>query len=231
MNTQDSVSTTPDNNLKPVPTKREKLRNMVTAAFLLAIIAVLSATPIGYVRLPGLPELTIIHVPVIIGSILLGPVYGAFLGFAFGVSSFLNATFAPGVLSFAFTPFYSVGDLSGNGWSLFIAFIPRILVGITPWLVYAGLRKVFRFKGIETASIAVAGVIGSLTNTVFVLGFIGLFFTKEIASLMGSAVDMLFKVIMGIVATNGVPEAILAGIVTTAVCKAALVVRRRYSQA
>ena len=227
MNTSTPI---PSSGTTPLPSPNErkiKTRDMVTVSLLLAIIAVLSVTPLGFVRLPLLPELTIIHVPVIIGSILLGPAYGAFLGFSFGLSSFLNATFAPGVLSFAFSPFYSVGELSGNAWSLFIAFVPRILVGITPWLVYRGLRKVFRFKGNETFSLAVAGVAGSLTNTILVLGFIAIFFTGELATLMGAPVQMLFKVIMGVVGTNGVPEAILAGIVTVAVCKAAFVIGRR----
>ncbi|MHB8962631.1 MAG: ECF transporter S component [Saccharofermentanales bacterium] len=227
MNTPETISTTTNDNFQTTSRRRIKTRDMVTVSFLLAIIAVLSVTPLGFVRLPLLPELTIIHVPVIIGSILLGPIYGAFLGFAFGLSSLLNATFAPGVLSFAFSPFYSVGELSGNGWSIFIAFVPRILVGITPWLVYKGLRKVLKFKGTETFSLAVAGVAGSLTNTIFVLGFIGLFFTGELASLMGAPASMLFKIIMGVVATNGVPEAVLAGVVTVAVCKAAFVIGRR----
>ncbi|MDD4717731.1 MAG: ECF transporter S component, partial [Eubacteriales bacterium] len=78
---------------RPVPTSGNKssdqIRKLVTAAFLLAIIIIMAVTPLGFLRL-GITALTIIHLPVIIGSVLLGPAYGAFLGFAFGVSSVLN---------------------------------------------------------------------------------------------------------------------------------------------
>lgn len=202
-------------------------KDLVTAAFLLAVIILLSLTPLGFVRLPLLPELTILHVPVIIGSILLGLKYGAFLGFAFGMSSFLNATFAPGLISFAFSPYYSVGDIHGNAWSLVVAFLPRILVGITPWLAYKGLGRLLKFKGSDSISLAVSGVVGSLTNTIIVLGLIGIFFTKEFSTLMGTTSGLLFKGILGIVATNGIPEAILAGVITVAVCKAVLISQKR----
>lgn len=205
-------------------------KDLVTAAFLLAVIILLSVTPLGFVRLPLLPEMTILHVPVIIGSILLGPKYGAILGFSFGMSSFLNATFAPGLISFAFSPYYSVGEIHGNAWSLAVAFIPRILVGITPWLAYKGLTCLLKFKGKESISLTIAGVAGSLTNTVFVLGFIGIFFTKEFSTLMGTTSGLLFKGILGIVVTNGVPEAILAGIITVAVCKAVMVSQKRFTK-
>ena len=45
-----------------------------------------------------------LHVPVIIGSILLGPKKGAFLGGMFGLASLLKNTLVPGLSSFVFTP-------------------------------------------------------------------------------------------------------------------------------
>ena len=43
-------------------------------------------TPFGYIPL-GFMNATIIHVPVIIGAIILGPKYGGFLGLVFGITS------------------------------------------------------------------------------------------------------------------------------------------------
>ena len=75
----------------------------------------------------------IVHIPVIIGSLLLGPKKGAILGALFGLTSFLNNSFvSPNATSFVFTPLYSVGDFQGNAWSLVICFLPRILVGVVP---------------------------------------------------------------------------------------------------
>ena len=68
---------------------------------------------LGYIPL-GFTRATIIHIPVIIGSIILGPKYGAFLGFIFGLTSLVNNTFNPTVTSFVFTPFYSLGTYVGN---------------------------------------------------------------------------------------------------------------------
>ena len=69
-------------------------RKMVLSALLGGIIVLLNFTPIGYIQLPII-KATIIHVPVIIGSILLGPKIGAGLGVVFGLTSLYNNTFAP----------------------------------------------------------------------------------------------------------------------------------------
>lgn len=271
-----------NNNSLPKSGKKSsvQIRELVSAALLLAIIIVMSTTPLGFIRL-GVTALTIIHVPVIIGSIILGPKYGAFLGFAFGMASMLNATFAPDATSFAFSPFYSVGELEGNAWSLVIAFVPRILTGIVPYFAFLGFKKLlsmkyaqlisyiiiilafvalsvyklvelnrdtttplvfdfliyvsmllyvtgeaiskrFKFKSKETMPFVVAGVLGSLTNTVFVLGFMWLFFGQALAGVVGTSIDLLYRFIFTIIATNGFPEAIFAGVVTVAVCKAVM---------
>ncbi len=214
-------------NLNDSVTKsRIKVRDLVSAAFLMAVIILFAFTPLGFIRI-GLTALTIIHIPVIVGSILLGPRYGAFLGFVFGMTSLLNATFLPDASSFAFSPFYSVGAFQGNAWSLVVCFVPRILVGIVPFLVFKGLSKLLRFKGNEVVSLAVSGVAGALTNTIFVLGFIYLFFAGDFSKLVGTTVDLFYKFLFALIATNGIPEAILAGIIVTAVCKAVLVSQKR----
>ena len=56
-----------------------KTRSLVLAAVFIAIIVIMAFTPFGYIPL-GFMNATIIHIPVIIGAIILGPKYGGFLG-------------------------------------------------------------------------------------------------------------------------------------------------------
>jgi len=199
--------------------KNVKTNDLVKLSFFVAIIVLLAATPfLGYIPL-GFTRATIIHIPVIIGSILLGPFYGAFLGFVFGLTSLINNTFNPTVTSFVFTPFYSIGTSSGNFWSLVICFVPRILVGVVPYYIYKGMKKV---KNNDVLALSVAGVGGSLTNTLLVMNGIYLFFGQNYAQAKNVAFSTLYGVILTVIGINGIPEAIVAGILTAAICKVLL---------
>ena len=86
-------------------TKIEKdTRWKVTVALMMAVIAVLANTPLGMIQLPII-KATTVHIPVIIGAIVLGPLAGAILGATFGICSLISNTMAPTLLSFAFSPF------------------------------------------------------------------------------------------------------------------------------
>ena len=111
---------------------RRQIRSMVQTAIFGAIIVIMAFTPfLGYIPL-GFTRATIIHIPVILASLLLGPKQGAGLGFLFGLTSFINNTMNPTVASFVFTPFYNLGEFSGGIGSSLICFVPRILVGVVP---------------------------------------------------------------------------------------------------
>lgn len=201
----------------------EKVLSMVQLAFFSAIIILMALVPfLGYIPL-GVTRATIIHVPVIIGSILLGPKKGAFLGALFGLTSLLANTFNPTVTSFVFSPFYSIGDVHGNFWSLVICFLPRILVGIVPYYVFKGFRRLMKKPGVDEAvSLMFAGLAGSLTNTILVMNMIFLFFRDGYAAAKNIAAETLYSVILGVIGMNGIPEAIVAAVLTLAVCKALL---------
>ncbi|MGV8905875.1 MAG: ECF transporter S component [Acetobacterium sp.] len=197
--------------------KNAKTSDLVKVSLFVAIIVFMAVTPfLGYIPL-GFTRATIIHIPVIIGSILLGPRYGGFLGFVFGLTSLINNTFNPTVTSFVFTPFYSLGSYSGNFWSLVIVFLPRILVGITPYYIYKGMKKV---NNNDTLALGIAGIGGSLTNTLLVMNFIYLFFGRSYAQVKEVSFTGLYSVILTVIGINGIPEAIVAGILTAAICKA-----------
>lgn len=206
--------------------KQDKVKNQVILALFTAIILLLAFTPFGLIDLPII-KATILHVPVIIGSIVLGPKKGAFLGFVFGLSSIIKNTTAPSLLSFAFSPFIPLPGLGeGSVLSLIICFIPRILVGVTPYFTVKGIEFITeklmgkKNRAIRSAATTVGAVIGAFTNTVLVMGMIYLFFKEPYASANNIPVDTVLSVILGIVGTNGVPEAIVAAVITTPVCLA-----------
>ena len=203
-------------------------KSMVLTAIFAAIIIVMSFVPnLGYINLV-IMKATLIHIPVIIGSILLGPKQGAILGFVFGLSSLLNASFNPTPASFAFSPFYQLGDIGGNAWSLVICFIPRILVGIVPYFVFHGIMGLFKKKrSVELPSLAIAGLTGSLTNTLLVMNLIYVFFIEEYMAIQPVGAKSGYALILGIILGNGIPEAIVAAVVTALVCKVMLHIHLR----
>ncbi len=203
-----------------------KTQQMVLTAALAAIIVIMANVPfLGYINL-GVVSATTIHIPVIIGAILLGPKAGALLGGVFGFTSFWKATFQPNLTSFCFSPFYSLGEFQGNFWSLVVCFVPRILIGVTAYYTFCGLMKVLKGKNKEKEknkakemlALPVAGVVGSMTNTILVMGFIYLFFGEQYAQASEIA-GSLIMAIGAIVVVNGIPEAIACGILVTIIAK------------
>ncbi len=205
-----------------------KYRDFVLLALFTAIVFVLGLTPLGMVPL-GLIKATTLHIPVIIGCLLLGPRYGAVLGAMFGLVSFLSNTMSPAVLSFAFTPLVPVpGTPNGSSLSLVICFVPRILVGVVPWFVYRGLQKLMKesSRG-EILSMAIAGASGAILNTGLVMSLIYFLFRDAYASVNGIPVEAVAGVVLGVVGTNGVAETALAAVLTPAIGKILLSLKRR----
>lgn len=194
-------------------------RNLVLTALFAAIIVILNFTPIGYIQLP-IVKATIIHVPVIIGSIILGPKIGAFLGFIFGLTSLYNNTFTPTALSFAFSPAIALPGADRGSWAaLLVAFVPRILVGITPYFTYKLFNKILKDK-YRMVSLGIGGIIGSMTNTILVLNFIYFLFRDAYASIKSLAAGTIYKAILALTLANGIPEAIVAAVISALVCRA-----------
>lgn len=195
---------------------RKQVLFLCQFAILLAIEIIVCFTPLGTLPSLGLLSATLSHVPVIIAAVILGTKAGTLMGFAFGMCSFIYWTFvAPGAFSFLYTPFYSLGEYQGNFGSLLICFVPRILIGIVTALVMKGLTKVIRN---EFAAAAVAGVAGTLTNTLLVLGGIYVFFGNEYyAMAVTDSSQTLLSFLGTVVLTNGLPEAVIGGIAASAI--------------
>jgi len=195
---------------------KEMLKELVLTSLFAAIIIIMAFTPLGYIPL-GFINATIIQIPVIIGALFCGPKKGALLGFLFGLTSFLKNTFMPATASaFVFSPVLAANLFGAKGaiFSTFICFVPRILVGVLPYFVYIGLRKVSKFK---TVNFAVSGVLGAFVNTFLVMGSIYILYKDAYAVAQGVDPSAILGVIGGIISFNGVIEAILSGFIVSAV--------------
>lgn len=192
------------------------LKELVLTSLFAAIIIIMAFTPLGYIPL-GFINATIIQIPVIIGSLFCGPKRGAFLGFLFGFTSFLKNTIMPATASaFVFSPVLAGSLFGAKGvvLSTFICFVPRILVGVVPYFAYIGLKKLIKLK---TVNFAIAGVLGAFTNTLLVMGSIFLLYKDSYAKALNIDPSAVAGVIGGIISFNGVVEAIVSGIIVSAV--------------
>lgn len=115
-------------------TKKHDTSWMVSVALMAAIVIVLANTPLGMIQLPII-KATTVHIPVILGAILLGPATGAILGGVFGICSLISNTMAPTLLSFAFSLFMSTTGIPGAIKAVWISVGCRILIGVAAgWL-------------------------------------------------------------------------------------------------
>ena len=203
-------------------TQNPGVREMVQTAVFAAVILIMAFTPfLGYIPL-GFTRVTTIHIPVILGSLMLGPGRGAVLGGVFGLTSFINNTVNPTATSFVFSPFYSLGEFSGGPASLLICFGPRILIGVVPYYILKLARKCSKKGKTPGAGLVLAGIGGSLTNTLLVMNLIFVFFRRAYAAANEVTVQAVYGFILTVIGTNGVPEAIVAGVLTLALGKVLL---------
>jgi uncharacterized membrane protein len=77
-------------------------------------------------------------------------------------------------------------------------------------------------KGLQVVSLAVTGFLGSMVNTISVMGSIYLLFARQYAEAKAVAVTAVWGLIMGTVTTAGIPEAIAAAVIVAVVAKVLL---------
>ena len=194
-----------------------------------AIIAILSTTFLGFIPVPGLGSATTLHIPVIVASLLLGPKYGAIVGFMFGFASVIRTTMIPVLSSFVFSPFVPVpGSDRGSMLSLIVAFVPRIILGILPWFLYKGVSKLTS-EHFMIINLAVTGIISTVMHTLMVMHLWYFLFRQPWAYARGQLVIEMYAVVLGIIGSVGIAEAIVAGVLVPAICFALYIVLRRSS--
>ena len=168
-------------------TKKHDTRWLVSVALMAAIIIVLANTPLGMIQLPII-KATTVHIPVIIGAILLGPSAGAMLGAVFGVCSLISNTMAPTLLSFAFSPFMSTTGIPGALKAIWISVGCRVLIGVVAGWLWNFLQKMHVNNWI---ALPVVGFVGSMVNTISVMGSIYLLFAQQYAEAKAVAAAVL----------------------------------------
>ncbi len=207
--------------------KNKDVKWMVSVALMVAIVIILANTPLGMIQLPII-KATTVHIPVIIGAIILGPAAGAILGATFGICSLINNTMAPALLSFAFSPFMSTTGIPGAIKALWISIGCRILLGVAAGWLWIALEKLAVFlskkkipKGVTYAiALPVTGLVSTIFHTLIVMGSIYVLFTQQYAEARNVAVTAVFGLIMGTVTASGIPESIAAAVIVTPICLA-----------
>ncbi|MBK9713500.1 MAG: ECF transporter S component [Kouleothrix sp.] len=129
------------------PSAELTTRRIVTAGMLGAIAIALGVTRLGFIPVPNVSgNATIMHIPAIVGAALEGPVVGIVTGGIFGLFSMLQ-------------------DTTGLFTNPLVSIVPRLFIGLLAWLAYRSLVRVN-----QDLAAAVAGAVGTLTNTVLVVG-------------------------------------------------------------
>ena len=210
---------------------REKTKRMTEMAVLIALEIIICFTPLGTIQI-GTIAATLSHIPVIIAAVVLGTAEGAFMGFVFGLFSFIYWTFLQPAnpTAFMFTPFCQLGEIRGSAWSLVICFVPRILIGVVAGEVCKAVKRVSNKDGL---AYGLAGAAGSAVTTILVLGLTYLLIGRQYVSAVfqggaepENAMGWLLAVIGSVILTNGIPELIVGALAAIGIGYALL--PRRY---
>ena len=187
----------------------KKIHQFTWTALLAALIVLLGMTPIGLIPL-GFINVTILCLPVLIGTLLMGLRTGLILGLVFGGVSTFRLFTAPSTLA---------GTLLGASpvLAVVLCILPRLLI---PVVGYYADRALSRTRA-KPVSAAIASALGSLTNTVFYLGLMLLFY-----QLMGLNSTAVVSLILSTGAIAGTAEAAVAAVLVPPV----LLALRKFTQ-
>lgn len=197
-------------------TNRRDTRSMAMLAMLCGILVVMGVTGIGFIPLPVI-KATTMHIPVILGAVLLGPSAGGVLGCVFGLCSIWANTTTPGLLAFAFSPFMTTEGVIGALKSLWIALGCRILFGLIAGWIWKLMKKL---NLQDYIALPVTAAVATICHTVLVMGSIYLLLAQQYANAKNVGITAVFGLIMGTVTASGIPEAIAAAILVTVLGKA-----------
>lgn len=181
---------------KSINKKLFTVRQLTTIGLLSAISIFMGLSGLGFIPLPFM-KATIMHIPVIIGAILEGPIVGATVGLVFGLFSIYQNITAPTALSVVFM-------------NPIIAIVPRVLIGIVAYYVYKFVKNKFKK---DSLAYGFAAIFGTLTNTIGVLGLAYFLCLEQYAAANGISTNAVSGMIGTIILTNGVPECIITTLI------------------
>lgn len=179
------------NNKNTIKNKRVVTRKITVAGSLGALTVILGITKLGLIPWFAGASITVMHLPVIIGTILEGPVVGMIIGGIFGLFSMLNGIISP------------TSPLDPQFANPLISVLPRILIAVMTFAVYYPLSKIKKLP--KLIVVAISSFTGSISNSFFVLGMLTIY----------KAID--FKAFCAILVSNSILESVAAVIVCTVV--------------
>lgn len=199
--------------------KKFDTRYMVELAMMIAIILLMSFTPLGYIRLPGLSA-TLLTVPVAVGAIILGPKGGAVCGLAFGATSFYMALTGSSAFAAMLLSINPVG-------TFITCVVARTLEGWLTGLIFSALYKK---ASTRSFSYYIASLACPLLNTLFFMGFLCIFFynteyIQGLAAGLGVGNPILF--VAAFVGVQGLIEAAICFVIASIVSRALFVALKR----
>ncbi|WP_069999854.1 ECF transporter S component [Cellulosilyticum sp. I15G10I2] len=172
--------------------KKVSVKDLTVLGMLSGIIVLLAYTPIGLIPLGPISASTI-HIPVIVGAMILGPKKGIALGTVMGTISFIRALTAPGWLDQLFrNPLVSI--------------LPRVFIGVAAYYMYRWIKDVSQK---DTIAYIMGSIAGSLTNTILTLGALTIATTFAFPDKLQEVVAL----VVTIVSTSGLVEAIGTGLI------------------
>ncbi len=197
---------------------------MVFTAILVGLICLMTFSGIGFIPI-GPFRLTILTLPVAVGSVILGPRAGFILGAVFGLASFVTCFGMDPLGSFllGINPFYT----------FLFCVIPRIICGIVPAFIFKAIKK---FDKTQVVASGVCCLLTALLNTVLFLSFLWILFANEflnnpdLISLLGGQINNIFVLFTAFAGTNAVIEAITGLVLGSAICKALLVAMKKFNK-
>lgn len=183
--------------------KNKDIKKFTRITIIIAIEILLTVTNLGMITW-GPVSATTLHIPVIVGSILMGPYCGGIFGLVFGLVSLIKATVMPvSPVNLAFSPFLSGAPV----YSIIMCIIPRVVLGIIPALLYKYIAKGKN----NPFKISICGIISTFLHTVMVLTCLWVFF--------GAGLGFTFSsLIATIVGTNAIFEILLAAVLSGTIC-------------
>ena len=188
----------------------KKLLKLTVNAVFIAIIAVMSFTPLGYLKI-GTIEISLLAIPVAFGGAVMGVSTGAILGLAFGISSFIQCF---GMSAFG-TTLMGINPI----FTFIICVAPRVLMGAGSALIYKLLKK----KNVQdNVSTLISFLTAAVLNTLLFVGsFMVLFGNTEFYSGLETqfATTNVIAFFAAFVGVNGIVEAVAGGVFGGAVGK------------
>ncbi|MBR5866601.1 MAG: ECF transporter S component [Spirochaetaceae bacterium] len=174
-------------------------KKIATVGALGALTVLLGITPLGFIRLPWGLAITLLHIPTILGALIIGWPAGIGIGAIFGIFSLIQAASNPVGLDALFVnPLISV--------------LPRILFGLTVSFIFSLLSKIKILP--KTIAASITAVVSTLIHTLYVSFALYGFAGKQVSELLGNTGLSAFILLL---LPNATAEAITAGLVTAAV--------------